>query len=79
MRSILILAVVLSAAGCTSFNEKMWDTPAYLDMSYMNVNYAVADQAPPRTAAPAMDESRKVNEQDCSKTVVLDQGNLRCQ
>jgi hypothetical protein len=28
--------------------------------------------------APSMDRERKVSEQDCSKPVALDQGNLRC-
>ena len=27
---------------------------------------------------PPLDENRKTTEQDCSKPVVLDQGNLRC-
>jgi hypothetical protein len=27
---------------------------------------------------PPLDEKRKIAEQDCSKPVVLDQGNLRC-
>ncbi len=27
---------------------------------------------------PAMDDSRKVNEQDCSKDVDLSKGNIRC-
>jgi len=28
--------------------------------------------------APRMDSSRKIDDQDCTKPVVLDQGNLRC-
>ena len=78
MRPVLALVFVLATSACTAFNEGMWATPSYLDMSYMNVNYAVAEQQPARSAAPLMTENRKVNEQDCSKALVLDQGNLRC-
>jgi hypothetical protein len=28
--------------------------------------------------APRMDSARKISDQDCSKPLVLDQGNLRC-
>ena len=30
------------------------------------------------TSVPALDPSRKVNEQDCTKSIELTNGNLRC-
>ena len=35
-------------------------------------------ETPAITAPPRLDPTRKVDEQDCSKPVALDRGNLRC-
>ena len=71
----IALALLLTSAGC-----KSTDTPDSLDLSYrtydrteMSVDYASAPTAPPK-----LDRTRKVAEQDCSKPVALDRGNLKC-
>jgi hypothetical protein len=71
----IALALLVTSAGC-----KSTDTPDSLDFSYhtydrteMSVTTSTAPTAPPR-----LDRTRKVAEQDCSKPVALDRGNLKC-
>ncbi len=66
-RLSLALALTLAAA-CTS------------DPQPSRGSYGMSRSArtPAQTAAPAMDPKRNVNEQDCSRPVTLDQGNLLC-
>lgn len=41
-------------------------------------NYGVTAERYGAVKAPPMDPTRTVNDQDCSKPVVSDRGNLRC-
>ncbi len=68
IRLSLAFALALTlAAGCSS-------EPAARDSYGMTGGGGTPAQA----AAPAMDPKRNVNEQDCSRPVTLDQGNLLC-
>jgi len=66
IRLSLAFALTL-AAGCGS-------DPAARDSYGMTGSTGY----PARSSAPAMDPKRNVNEQDCSRPLTLDQGNLRC-
>jgi hypothetical protein len=64
MRPAIVLLLVVAAASCATERR---------DSSYgMSVRYSA-----PRPPAP-LDPARTVAEQDCSKPIVLDRGNLRC-
>ena len=66
--------LVLSVAALTACATPETST----DMTYLSANQDVAKPSTARATPPPMATNRKVNEQDCSKPVVLDQGNLRC-
>ena len=64
MRPAIVLLLVVAAASCATERR---------DSSYgMSAGYpAAATPAPP-------DPARTVAEQDCTKRIALDRGNLRC-
>ena len=72
-RILIALALMLGAAACSNTSGRAEvDTLLYTPRSSeTRVNYTTPKPAP-------MAEDRKINEQDCAKPVVLDQGNLRC-
>jgi hypothetical protein len=60
--------LVVALASCTSA-----DAP--------RGSYGMGDQTSPNVTAapaPAMNPGRKIVEQDCSKAVSMDEGNLKC-
>ena len=65
-----LLLVIAATASCASR-----DSPgaSYGMAGGITLNPAIAPSRP----AP-MDRTRKISEQDCSKPVTFDQGNLRC-
>ena len=64
MRPALVLLLALAAASCATERR---------DSSYaMSVTSSAAGGRAP------MDPARTVAEQDCSKPIALDRGNLRC-
>ena len=64
MRTAIVLLLVVAAASCTTQGR---------DSSYgMGVTYSAAGRSAP------LDPARTVAEQDCTKAIVLDRGNLRC-
>ena len=69
----LFAATLLSLAGCSSAPAD--DKPGY-QMSDAPLANPVYDER--ELKGPPLDPSRKVSEQDCSKPVDLEHGNLRC-
>jgi len=64
MRPAIVLLLLVAAASCTT-------EPRYPSYG-MSASY-------PAAATPApLDPARTVAEQDCSKPIALDRGNLRC-
>ena len=64
MRPAIVLLLLVAATSCATERR---------DSSYgMGVTYSAAGQAAP------LDPARTVAEQDCTKRIVLDRGNLRC-
>jgi len=64
MRPAIVLLLVLAAASCAT---------ARRDSSYgMSVTYSAAGGPAP------LNPARTVAEQDCTKPIALDRGNLRC-
>ena len=64
MRPAIVLLLVVAATSCATQRR---------DSSYgMSVTYSAA-----ATPAP-LDAARTVAEQDCTKPIALDRGNLRC-
>ena len=64
-----MIALAISAAGCASTDS--------------SAGYGMSSTGSVRTAgvsakAPPMDATRKIAEQDCSKAVDFEGGNLRC-
>lgn len=47
--------------------------------SYGMAGRSAGNPAAGSASPPPMDPARKIAEQDCSKPVALDQGNLRCE
>jgi hypothetical protein len=66
-RLCLALLILSAATACSSTDYRMDSRPMY---------GGATGGATGRT--PALDPNRKISEQDCSKPVVLDEGNLRC-
>jgi hypothetical protein len=69
-RRIVLFILVLAASACSSIDN--WRKNSGARDQDMNASAGAS------AAAPKMDAKRKVAEQDCSKPIVLDQGNLRC-
>ena len=64
MRPAIVLLLVVAAASCATQGR---------DSSYgMGVTYSAAGRSAP------LDPARIVAEQDCTRPVVLDRGNLLC-
>jgi len=64
MRPAIVLLLVVAAASCATERR---------DSSYgMSVTYSAARQPAP------LDPARTVAEQDCTKPIALDRGNLLC-
>jgi len=72
---MMAAAAACSSTGTSSGSSRMGPTDAYRGSSYRDMYgpYTV-----PATYAPAMDAKRKIAEQDCSKLLSGDDGNLRC-
>jgi hypothetical protein len=68
-RIALALLVLAAAAACTSTGSR---NSAYTRDGY--VESASSGASKP----PAMERTRKIAAQDCSKPVAFDEGNLRC-
>ena len=64
MRAAIVLLLVVAAASCTT--ERQYSSYG------MGVTYSAAGRLVP------LDPARTVAEQDCTKPIVLDRGNLRC-
>jgi len=64
MRLAIVLLLVVAAASCTT--ERQYSSYG------MSATYSAAARPAP------LDRARTVTEQDCSKPVALDRGNLRC-
>ena len=64
MRPALVLLLLVAAASCTT--ERQYSSYG------MSVTYSAASQPAP------LDPARTVAEQDCTKPIVLDRGNLLC-
>ena len=75
MRTFIALMLVLASAAC-----KNTDTPDVPDLSYRTFDRTEISVTTTEatTAPPKLDATRKVAEQDCSKPVALDRGNLKC-
>jgi hypothetical protein len=75
MAGRLVVALLLAAltAGCSSVREA-YGTQTVSATSFRHA-YGIQDGL---AYAPPMDRKRNVFEQDCSKPVALDRGNLRC-
>ena len=73
---------VASACSITSSSPysspRMGPTDAYRGSSYRDSSGAYGVYTAPAAYAPPMDAKRKVAEQDCSKLLSGDDGNLRC-
>ena len=69
-RIVLSILILAAASACSSIDA--WRKTSGTRDQDMN---ASAGASP---AAPKMEPKRKVAEQDCSKPIALDQGNLRC-
>jgi hypothetical protein len=69
-RIVLSILVLAAACACSTFDN--WRRTA--GTRHQDMNASAGASAP----APKMDGKRKVAEQDCSKPIALDQGNLRC-
>jgi hypothetical protein len=64
MRPAIVLLLVVAATSCATERR---------DSSYgMSVTYSAARQSAP------LDPARTVAEQDCTKPIALDRGNLLC-
>ena len=64
MRPALVLLLLVTAASCTT------------ERQYSSYGMSAGD---PAAATPApLDSARSVAEQDCTKPIVLDRGNLLC-
>jgi hypothetical protein len=80
-RVALAFLMMAAAAACSSTSSspysssRMGPTDAYRGSSYRDTYglYTV-----PAAYAPPMDAKRKIAEQDCSKPLSADDGNLRC-
>ena len=69
-RIVLSILILATAAACSSIDA--WRKTSGTRDQDMNASAGAS------AAAPKMDPKRKVAEQDCSKPIALDQGNLRC-
>ena len=65
MRPAIVLLLLVAAASCTT--ERQYSS------SGMSVTYSGAAAQP-----AALDPARAVAEQDCTKPIAPDRGNLRC-
>jgi len=77
-RLALAALMCVLAAGCSSVRDAYGvqtgsrpHAPSFRDAYGVQTGVAAA-------YAPPMDSGRKVAEQDCSRPLTLDQGNLRC-
>jgi len=76
-RLALAALMCVLAAGCSSVRDaygEQRDVSAHA----LSLRDAYGATTGMPLYAPPMDSSRKVAEQDCSRPVTLDQGNLRC-
>jgi hypothetical protein len=75
MRTFIALTLVVATAACSSTDRRDVPDLSYrtFDRTEMSVTTTEATTAPPK-----LDSTRKVAEQDCSKPVALDRGNLKC-
>jgi hypothetical protein len=84
MKRAIFLLVPLAAACAQTPNPELdftrYDrmTPQTADARHSAKEMKAGTQRQARSAPPRMDPARKVVEQDCSRPVVADQGNLRC-
>jgi len=84
MKRAIVLVFPLAAACSTpqnpelNFADRDRVTPQTPDARYSAKEVKEGTQRQAKGAPPPMDPSRKVSEQDCSRPVVPDQGNLRC-
>lgn len=67
-------AAALIVAAATASCATDGGSPGSYGMAGRYAGNPAAGSAPP----PPMDPARKIAEQDCSKPVAVDQGNLRC-
>ena len=67
MKRAIVLLFLLAACS----------TPQNPELDFANHDKPSATRQA-KSAPPPMDPARKVSEQDCSRPVVPDQGNLRC-
>jgi hypothetical protein len=72
---LLLLAALLAA--CSSVRSSYGDQRD-VRMTALSFSDAYGVQDSRLTYAPAMDPKRKIAEQDCSKPVTLEEGNLSC-
>ena len=72
LKTAAALAFIGWVAACAGKDDIVTDTSGGYGMpNVMSDTYATAKPLP-------MDDSRKIVEQDCSKAVETDRGNLRC-
>jgi len=64
MRPAIVLLLVLAAASCTT--ERQYSS------------YGMSTRYPAAATPAPLDSARSVAEQDCTKPIALDRGNLRC-
>ncbi|HWI98039.1 MAG TPA: hypothetical protein VNU96_03435 [Burkholderiales bacterium] len=78
-RVALAVLMMAAAAACSSTSpyssSRMGPTDAYRGSSYRGM---YDPYTAPAAYAPPMDAKRKVAEQDCSKPIDDNDGNLRC-
>jgi hypothetical protein len=67
--------MMAAAAACSSASSRTGPTDAYMGSSYRNT---YGPYTMPATYAPRLDDKRKIVEQDCSKPLANNDGNLRC-
>jgi len=78
-RVALVFLMMAAAAACSSTSPyssaRMGPTDAYRGSSYRDT---YGPNTLPASYAPPMEAKRKVAEQDCSKPLTENDGNLRC-
>ena len=64
-----LLLLSLAICGCSTQDPAVYGNTAAMQSSNRNA---------PAAPIPPLESSRKVNEQDCTKSIDLTGGNLRC-
>lgn len=72
------IAVLALAAGCTNGYHTLPKGMTTVDDFYATHDLTFVTVDGRKAATRAMDDSRTIAEQDCTRAIKLDSGNLRC-